>query len=384
MELIGTLPGAPGACRLSLDGSRIGALSPASPGDANGVIVAPGFFDIQINGYGGRSFGSADPEALPYAVRALRRSGVLFFCPTVTTNSREQILASFRAMARARQDPEVAHAVPCFHLEGPYIGAEDGPRGAHALEHVRPPHWEEFQAFQEAAEGKIGIVTLAPEQPGALPFIERLAAAGVVPAIGHTGASPALIADAVRAGARLSTHLGNGSHAKIDRHVNYIWEQLANDALCASLIGDGHHLPPAVLKCMIRCKGVGRSILISDAVSLAGLPPGVYGEDGHQVELLPSGRVNLLGTPYLSGASLLLPKGIENAMRFAGVSLADAVRMATANPAELLGLQESMGEVAVGRSADLVLFRHDPETHAITVEAVVVRGRRISAAEMAR
>src|SRR5262249_12675635 len=138
-------------------------------------------------------------------------------------------------------DPELAHATPAFHLEGPYISAEDGPRGAHPSAHVRPPDWEEFCRLQEAAGGRIRLVTLAPEREGALGVIERLVATGVVVALGHTAATGRQIHDAISAGARLSTHLGNGAHAVLPRHPNYIWEQLAADELWASIICDGHH-----------------------------------------------------------------------------------------------------------------------------------------------
>ncbi|NLC56185.1 MAG: N-acetylglucosamine-6-phosphate deacetylase [Armatimonadetes bacterium] len=385
MRLYGNVPGTTGLQEVVVEGERIVSLSPAAAGTPpSDLVIAPAFMDIQINGYGGRAFGGpqATPDTLAYVVRAQRQAGVLFICPTLVTASHEHLLHALRALAQARRDPEIAHASPCIHMEGPYISPEDGPRGAHALQHVRPPDWDEFRRLQDAAEGAIGIVTLAPEQPGSTAFIERLVEAGVVAALGHTGATPEQIHDAVRAGARLSTHLGNGSHARIDRHPNYIWEQLAADDLCASIIVDGHHLPPSVVQSFVRAKGVDRTILISDAVAAAGLPPGVYEGDGKQIEVLANGRVQLKDTPYLAGSGLILPRGIENVVRFAGVTLAEAVQMATVNPARLLGLQERLGTVAPGREANLCLFRWNAEACALTIEAVVVRGRYIAAAEM--
>lgn len=385
MKLYGSVPGIAGACEVAIEGDRILSVSPAPPGlCAPELVISPAFIDIQINGYGGRSLGGpeADPDALAYLVRAQRQAGVLFCCPTLVTASHEELVRALRAMAVARRDPEVAHATPCIHLEGPYISPEDGPRGAHPLQHVRPPDWDEFQRLQEAAEGAIGIVTLAPEQPGALRFVERLSERGVVAAIGHTNAGAAVIQDAIRAGARLSTHLGNGSHARIDRHHNYIWEQLAADELWASIIADGHHLPPSVVKCFVRAKGVGRTILISDAVAAAGLPPGTHERDGRRIEVLGDGRVQLAGTPYLAGSGIILPRGIENAVRFAGVSLADSLQMATANPARLLGLDHHIGVLAPGREASLCLFRWNAGTCTLVMDAVVIRGRRIAVEEM--
>lgn len=386
MKLYGTIVGQPYLSEITFEGTWIADVAPAPPdAPASDVLIAPPFVDIQINGYGGRSLGGpeASPDTLPYMVRALRQAGVLFFYPTLVTESFENLCHALRTLVEAQKDPEVAHATPGFHLEGPYVSPEDGPRGAHPKAHVRPPDWDEFCRLQDVAHGQIRIVTLAPEHPGSLPFIERLVESGVVVALGHTGASPQQIADAVKAGARLSTHLGNGSHAKIDRHVNYIWEQLASDDLYASIIADGHHLPPSVVKCFVRCKGVERTILVSDAVGAAGLPPGVYtSSDGREIEVLPNGRVNLKGTPYLAGSALILPQGVANAVRFAGVSLEEAVRMVTLNPARLLGLEDRIGTVVPGKEATLTLFRWNAQRNELSVEGVVLQGRLMHVREM--
>src|SRR5205085_7285582 len=144
----------------------------------------------------------------------------------------------------------------------------------------------------------------APESSGALEMIEKVAASGVVVAIGHTAATPAQIRDAVKAGAKTSTHLGNGSHAILPRHDNYLWEQMAADGLWASVIADGHHLPPAVLKCVLRVKTPARTVLVSDAGSLAGLPPGRYDCWGQEFEVHPAGKIVLPGTGFLAGAAV--------------------------------------------------------------------------------
>src|SRR5262249_28292297 len=158
----------------------------------------------------------------------------------------------FRVLAKACDgDARVANAVPGFHLEGPYISSEDGPRGAHPRPHVRAPDRAEFERLQEAAGGRIRLVTLAPESAAAIAFIEWLARRGIVVAIGHTAATAEQIHAAIAAGAKLSTHLGNGSHALLPRHDNYIWAQAAADQLWASLITDGHHLPAAVVRCLV-------------------------------------------------------------------------------------------------------------------------------------
>ena len=157
-----------------------------------------------------------------------------------------------------------------FHVEGPHISPDDGPRGAHPQRWVRPPDLDEFRRWQDATDGRIRIVTLSPEWPEAPRYIEALVAKGVVASIGHTKATAQQIADAVSAGATLSTHLGNGAHPVLRRHPNYIWEQLAEDRLMADFIVDGIHLPTSFLKVALRAKGIERSVLVTDARSPAG------------------------------------------------------------------------------------------------------------------
>src|SRR5207237_3456086 len=198
----------------------------------------------------------------------------------------------------------------------PYISPEDGPRGAHPQEHVRPANWEEFRRFQDdAAHGMIKMLTLAPETPGALPFIEKVAATGVVVAIGHTAASPACIRDAIHAGAKISTHLGNGSHAMLPRHENYLWEQLAADGLWASMIADGHHLPDSVMRCILRVKTPARMILTCDASPLAGSPPGKYRQWEYDFEVLPVGKVVVAGTQFLGGSWAFTDLCVRNMLK---------------------------------------------------------------------
>lgn len=370
------------AVTLTVENGRIAQIEPgAGSADRGGpdMWLSPGFCDIQINGYGGRDFNQAvwghndRIEPALYDLRdLLGRAGTALFCPTITTNSHDAILGSLKVIAAALEaDAHLAASVPGLHVEGPYIATEDGPRGAHPLEHVRDPDWNEFQAWQDAARGRIKILTLAPERPGALPFIEKLAEAGVVAAIGHTGADPETIRDAVKAGASLSTHLGNGAHNMLRRHPNYIWEQLAEDGLRASLITDGHHLPESVVKVMARVKGPDRTLIVSDAVSLGGLEPGLYHEGRYEV--LPSGKVILAGTPYLAGAGHLLDTCVANALRFTDFTLAQVIDCVTANPASLLGLGDRKGRIAPGFDADLTLFRV-PDTGPLQIVATLCAG----------
>lgn len=376
LSLIGRDPARGTPVEIAFDGgviSRIRALPDgASPADQ---WVLPGLVDIQVNGYAGTDLNGPDIDVagVDRVVRSLQARGVTRLCPTICTQSREHMTRALRTIADAcAHDPKIERAVAGIHVEGPYISPEDGPRGAHPREHVRAPDWEEFEAFQEAAGGRIRILTLSPEWPEAAAFIRRVAASGVVVAIGHTAASPEGVREAVAAGARLSTHLGNGAHATLPRHPNYIWEQLATDQLSASIIVDGHHLPPAVVKTFVRTKGIGRTILISDAVALAGMPPGDYDWLGLRVTLSAEGRISLTGTPYLAGSVLDLGSALGKVTAFAGVTLADAVTMATVNPARLLGIE--VGALAEGARADLVVMQVDEGAGRLEILRTVVGG----------
>lgn len=342
---------------------RIARLAPAGPTtpDRTAGWVAPALFDLQVNGCLGISFNSPTltVEQVRTVVDECRRHGLGGLLPTLVTNSFDALAHGFGTLRQARAaDPLTAAAVPGFHLEGPYIAAEDGPRGAHPRDQVRDPDPDEFRRWQDAAGGLIRLVTLAPERPGALRFIEKLSHSGIVVAIGHTAATPAQIRDAVAAGARLSTHLGNGSHAVLPRHENYVWEQLAADDLWASLIPDGHHLPTALIKVILRAKTPARAIITCDASSLAGLPPGRYREWAAELEVQPGGKVVVPGTPFLAGSGVFTDACIGHVIRTAGVGLRDAIDMAGARPRALLGLPP--WELAVGRATPLVLFDWEP------------------------
>lgn len=336
--------------------------------------IAPALFDLQINGCDGHSFNSEKltPDSVRHVVQVCRLHGIGGLLPTLVTNSFEALHHGFTTLRRAvEQDVEVRNAVPAFHLEGPYISAEDGPRGAHPREHVRRPDWDEFRRLQDAAGGRIRLVTLAPEHDDTLGFIERLVASGVVVALGHTGATPARIREAIRAGARLSTHLGNGSHAVLPRHDNYIWEQAAADEMWASLICDGHHLPISVVRCLLRAKTPARTILTCDASSLAGLPPGRYVEWDQEFEVQANGKVVVAGTPYLAGSGVFTDACIAFVLANTETTLPQAIDMAGAHPRELLGLPAR--KIAPGEPADFVLFDHDAD-EPFRVVATVING----------
>jgi N-acetylglucosamine-6-phosphate deacetylase len=262
-------------------------------------------------------------------------------------------------------------------VEGPHISPDDGPRGAHPQRWVRPPDFDEFRRWQDAADHRIRIVTLAPEWPGAPRYIEQVVEAGVVASIGHTAAEAHHIQDAVRAGATLSTHLGNGAHAVMRRHPNYIWEQLAEDRLMAGFIVDGIHLPASFLKVALRAKGPERAVLVTDAAMPATCAPGRYWLGEQEVELTADNRVVLAGGQRLAGSALRMHRGVENLMRLGGLELAGAVALATVNAARAGRVPGRQAGLVSGDRADFVVFDFDPDRGSIEVKATWVDGTRV-------
>ena len=289
-------------------------------------------------------------------------------CPTLITAPVDHLLHGVRTIAAACEAfPDVAARVVGIHLEGPFISEREGYRGAHPAQSIRDPDWSLFQDLQDASGGRIVLMTLAPERIGAIEFIRRTTAAGVVIGLGHTAAGAATIQAATDAGARLSTHLGNGIASELPRHPNPIWLQAASPVLVASLIADGHHLDSATMRVLAQAKGPEQTILISDASPLAGLPPGVYGE----WTVDPSGKIVVTGTPYLAGSNQGLEVGVHNVLAASGWTLEQALQTVTATPARLLG--KSVPRLAPGEPADLVIFRC-PRDNTFVLKRVCVNG----------
>ena len=342
--------------------------------DVPRLWLSPGWVDLQVNGYAGHDF--TDPNVSVEDILAIcdcmLNDGVTSFCPTVTTQGNEVILHSMETIdAACRQSSLVESMIAGIHLEGPYISAEDGPRGAHPRPHCRTPDWEEFCKFQEAAGGRIKIVTLSPEYNDAPAFTRQAVESGVIVSIGHTAASGEQIRAVADAGATMSTHLGNGAHGQLRRHPNYLWDQLADDRLIGGLIADGHHLPPEVLKVFVRAKGVERIFLVSDITSMAGMPAGKYDTSLGAVEVLEDGRLVVAGQrQFLAGAALPMNIGILNLMRYAGLSLQEAIDAATINP--LMQLKQATNFDELPLDGDYCLFQciHDEDQQLKEVRVV--------------
>jgi len=321
-------------------------------------FLAPGLIDLQVNGFGGIDINGPDvsAERITAMSDALAGIGVTTWVPTIVTASEEAICHALRCIAETRaSSPALAHAIPFAHVEGPFLSAEDGPRGVHDIEQIRPLDADEVTRWQSA--GPVGLVTVSPHTDDAPEQIARIVSGGVMVAVGHTHGSTPQITAAVDAGASLSTHLGNGIFPRLARHPNPIWTQLAEDRLTCGLIADGHHLPPETLEVMLRAKGPDRAFLVSDATELAGRESGLYRTAvGGEVELTEDGRLSYVGTEMLAGAASDVAAGLRFVLRSTSLSLPDALALVTRTPGRVLGRDTTLRTGAV---ADLVTLTTD-------------------------
>ncbi|WP_299782625.1 amidohydrolase family protein [uncultured Formosa sp.] len=324
--------------------------------------IAPGLTDIQLNGFKGIDLNQLGLKCsdLKRLTEILFKKGVTTYYPTIITNSEEAISTLLNVVAMACEKyPEVDACIGGIHLEGPFLSREDGPRGAHAKKYIQAPNWDLFSHWQKVAKGRIKIITISPEWPESCEFIKRCVNSGIVVSIGHTAANPEQINKAINAGASMSTHLGNGCHAMLPRHINYIYEQLASESLWSTVIADGFHIPDSLLKIFIKTKP-SQTILISDATSFADLPSGSYsGHIGGDVELDSNGKLFVKNNPnLLAGSAKSLLWGVNQLVLKNIVSLQEAWDMASLKPVEFLQskVTHCLNE---GCSADFVILKKE-------------------------
>lgn len=341
--------------------------------------VAPGLIDVQINGYMGVDFSGPNLtlEGIRKATKALWEAGVTTYYPTIITSDFSRMKENFAVLATAMNDPEIGKSIPGFHLEGPYISPVQGFRGAHLEKYIKNPDWDEFQELQKAANNGIKLITLAPELEGAIPFIRKCVKNGVVVSLGHHNGSAEQIKQAIDAGAQMATHLGNGCANEINRHHNPLWPQLSDDRITPSIIADGFHLTKEEVRSFFKIKGADKTILVSDALDLAGLPPGEYTR-GERTLLLTPNVVKLPKENVLAGAASPISKCVGVMMDYTQCSLSEAIQMASTNPAKMLSLN-NLGNIEQGKRADLVVF--SLKDNKMKIEKTYVAGKLVYAAK---
>ncbi|HEY2117153.1 MAG TPA: N-acetylglucosamine-6-phosphate deacetylase [Candidatus Angelobacter sp.] len=319
-----------------------------------GLILAPGFIDIHIHGGAGRDAMEASESALEQIERQLVKHGVTAYLPTTVTAPQERILKALGGLGKliATANKNQGRAAPLgIHLEGPFISHEK--RGVHPPENLVSPSPRAFDRFWQASAGNIRMMTIAPELPGAAETIQHGRTLGVHSSLGHSNATYQQAQSGISAGADHATHTFNAMRALDHRDPGILGAVLENDELSADIIADGIHVHPSVLNLFLRAKGADRAILITDAISATGMPDGTYSLGGLEVQV-SNGRCEYQGK--LAGSVLTLDRAIRNVMSFAGWQLQQAVRLATLNPAQRLGISDQRGLLAPGRRADLVVL----------------------------
>ncbi len=307
-----------------------------------------GLLDLQVNGYAGVDFNSTalTPDALDHALHAMLRAGVTHCLPTLITAPEAVLAARLAALDRAVQTGRLGGLMVLgVHLEGPFLNPRPGYAGCHPAEAMIDPDPAPLTRIARGIATPIRLLTLAPEQPGALPLIAWAAQRGIVTAMGHTAADLATVCAAADAGLRLSTHLGNALPQPQPKFLNTMMAQLAEERLSASFIADGIHIPPHALGVLLRAKGLARCVLVTDATAAADAPPGLYDFADMRIEHAADGSVRVPGSDVLAGSALCLDQAVRNVAAWGFADAADAVAMASSHPASLLGMASVPSEV---------------------------------------
>lgn len=335
--------------------SRAGAaLGSEALGHFPGAILAPAFFDVHIHGAAGHDVMEATPEALAIMGGLLARHGTAAYLATTVTAPLETTLRSVSRLARIVAKPEllgnneIARPVG-IHLEGPFLS--HARRGVQPPEHLLAPDIATFDRLFEAAEGQLRLMTIASELPGAIELIAHASARGVRVSLGHSDAKAEQTQAAILAGAVSATHTFNAMRPLDHRDPGIVGVVLTEDALYAELICDGVHTDPLMTKLWWRAKGERRGILVTDAMSAAGMPDGEYQLGGIAVQVA-NGRAMARGV--LAGSVLTLDRALANFVAFTGAPIEDALRLLTANPAAMTGVGGGTGTIAEGEPANLV------------------------------
>lgn len=315
-----------------------------------GAVLAPGFVDIHIHGSAGYDVMQCDQKGLERMATFLARRGVTSFLATTVTAERSALLAAVELLAEQIHNwpSESAMATPFgIHMEGPWISKMQC--GVHPIAAIENPSLEMFDCYHHAANGSLRLITIAPELPGAIELISEAVKRGVRVSLGHTDGALHDADAAIRAGATHATHTFNAMRPLNHRDPGVLGRILESEATSAELIADGIHVDPVVIELFMRCKGADQAVLVTDAISAAGMPDGKYRLGTFEVTVTGD-RCELDGK--LAGSVLTLERAVRNVMRYSGWNLSQSVRLATANPARVLG-ESKRGTLSAGGRADM-------------------------------
>ncbi len=301
----------------------------------------PGFIDLQVNGYKGVDFSSLDltEKSFAHACRELLQKGSAGFLPAIITSLSEVYEHNLQIISKVAEHSEFQNKILGIHLEGPFISSEPGAIGAHNPDRVRKPDKKFLDQLWEWAQGKIKILTIAGDAKGADEITRHAVSLGITVSLGHHLALEKDLDYLVQHGALALTHLGNGIPNMLPRHPNPIWAGLANDNLTAMIITDGHHLPPSVIKTIIRAKGISKVIGVSDSSAVTGLPPGKYVLHGNEAILEDSGLFHNPQRGCLVGSSATMLDCMNYLASLKFLKLEDLLQIGFFNPLQLISVQ---------------------------------------------
>ncbi len=302
----------------------------------------PGYVDLQVNGIKGVDYSSEElsADAFVFSCKELKKNSTIGFLPTIITSPDSLLMRNLGIMSSCLRFKEVSRMVLGFHLEGPFISREDGARGAHSLRWVADNNLSWLAKVRKASGGRVRMVTVSAEQKGIAGFIRSARRDGIIVSLGHQLADEGQIGLAVKAGASSLTHLGNGLPQNIHRFENPLWPSLAEDRLKAMIIPDGWHLPEALVKVIIRVKGMDNVIAVSDASPLALMPPGDYRALGNKVRIDRRGKLFNPDTGYLVGSWSTLRQCVEWMRGLDFLDGSDIAKLVYHNPLKLLGIKK--------------------------------------------
>ncbi len=335
--------------------------------DAGGGIIAPGFIDLQLNGANGRLL-TAEPSAAAVLAMSevLPRFGCSAVLPTAITAPVDRLDACARAVAAASEVQSDGARILGLHLEGPFINPER--HGAHHAPFIISPSIEVLSRLWSASDESLRLLTLAPEMPGAIDVIDWARRQGITVAIGHSNATPDRINTATEHGASLATHLFNAMSQLGSREPGTVGGVLANDRLYASVIADGVHVSPLTLGIAVRAKGVDRIVLITDGMPPLGTPAEAFTLDGETIQVRNGACYRPDGV--LAGSVLTMDRAVRIMHQAVGIPLPDAIRIASVNPARVLGIEHQKGSLEPGKDADVVIIDQD-----VNVALTMIEGR---------
>jgi N-acetylglucosamine-6-phosphate deacetylase len=320
--------------------------------DFAGCTLVPAYFDVHIHGSAGHDVMEATPEAFTNIGRFLAQHGVGAYLPTTVTMPVDATLKSLDGMAKLIGKRDGGPRTLGIHIEGPFLSPHK--KGAHPAKLLQTPSVELFDRMWEASEGKIRLMTIAPELPNALEVIARAVSLRVRVSLGHSDADAAAAKAGVRAGATTATHTYNAMRNFDHKASGLVGEVLTNESLFAELICDGFHVDPAAVEIYWKCKGAERAILITDAMIAAGMPDGIYklGE----LDVRVKDGMCILDENTLAGSTLTLDRGVKNFAAFTGAGIDAVSRLASRNPARMTGFESEVGSLAVARAADITVL----------------------------